>query len=154
MDLFIQICVAVIAVAFIILMYSVIQTMKVLKATLDEVRMTVGQLRTDVSQITVDVKEMIHNTNAMTLDVRGKLSALDVVFTTVNDIGQALHSFTGVVKQSAASVVSSIKAEDRPAAPAVLESSRDRQDSSHHIASAVIDGVSSSLRIWNKIKKI
>ncbi|MFF2090228.1 DUF948 domain-containing protein [Paenibacillus sp. NPDC058174] len=151
MDLFIQICVAVIAVAFIILMYSVIQTMKVLKATLDELRLTVGQLRTDVSQITVDVKEMIHNTNAMTLDVRGKLSALDVVFTTVNDIGQALHSFTGVIKQSAASVVSSIKADDRPAA---LESGRERQDTSHSLASAVIDGVSSSLRIWNKIKKI
>ncbi|MFX3634377.1 MAG: DUF948 domain-containing protein [Candidatus Pristimantibacillus sp.] len=150
MDLFIQISVVIIALAFVVLMYSIVQTMKVLKAAIDEIRLTVGQLRTDVSQITVDVKEAIHNTNAMTLDVRSKLSSLDVLFTTVNDIGQTIHTFTGAAKQSAASLVTSIKKDNRREV---------KQESSHKaaesgMASAIIDGVISSLRIWRKIKKI
>lgn len=150
MDLFIQVSVVIIALAFVILMYSIIQTMKVLKAAIDEIRLTVGQLRSDVSQITVDVKEAIHNTNAMTLDARAKLSSLDVLFTTVNDIGQTIHSFTGAAKQTAASLVTTIKKDNSRTAKD--ESCKKAADSG--MASAIIDGVISSLRIWRKIKKI
>lgn len=141
MDMLIQISIAVIAVAFVILLYSLVQTLKILRAGLDEMRLTISQLRTDVMQITVDVKEAVHNTNAMTLDVRTKLNSLDVLFTSVNDIGHTIHTFTGAAKESAASVVSSIKSSGKPV-----------RDNS--IISTILDGVISTIRIWNKLKKI
>lgn len=149
MSLFIQISIVIIAIAFVILMYSLVQTLKILKDALNEIRLTIGQLRTDVSQITVDVKEAIHNTNAMTLDVREKLSSLDVVFETVNDIGQTIHTFTRAAKESAVGLVTPKKDSDKDSI---------RNESSNHaiksgVGSAIIDGVVSSLRIWNKIKK-
>lgn len=142
MDILMQISIAVIAVAFLILLYSLIQTLKALRAGLDEMRQTIGTLRTEVTQISVEVKEAVHNTNAMTLDVREKLSSLDVLFASVNDIGHALHSFTGAARESAASVVASIKNESKkpPEEPGIV--------------STIYNGVISSIRVWNKLKKI
>jgi Uncharacterized protein containing a divergent version of the methyl-accepting chemotaxis-like domain len=146
MDLFIQIIIAVITVAFVILMFFLIQTIKALTATLDEVRSTVGELRTDVSQISGDVKEMIHHTNEMTLDVRTKLRSLDVVFATVHDIGQTLHSFTGVMKETAVSLAASVKSKQQ-------EIHDSRQPRSSKMTSAITDGIVSSVRIWRKLKQ-
>lgn len=142
MDMLIQISIAVIAFAFVILLYSLVQTLKILRAGLDEMRLTISQLRTDVTQIAVDVKEAVHNTNAMTLDVRTKLNSLDVLFTSVNDIGHAIHTFTGAAKESASSLVSSIK------------SGSGKPARENGIINTIYDGIVSSIRIWNKIKKI
>jgi len=144
MDTFIQVSIGVIAVAFVILMYSVIQTMKVLKGALDEMRLAINQVRTDVSHISVEMKEAIHHTNAMTLDVRTKLRSLDVVFTAVNDIGQTIQSVTGPVKEVAASLLPA--REKRNAA-------RSKSIDKSLIAGAIADGIISSMRIWKKIKK-
>jgi uncharacterized protein YoxC len=57
MELIIQISIAVIAVAFVVLLFFLIQAVKTLTGTLEETRMTIGQLRTEVTQISVDVKE-------------------------------------------------------------------------------------------------
>lgn len=142
MDIVIQISVAVIAVAFLVLLYSLVQTLKTLRGTLEETKETIGQLRTEVIQISVDVKEAIHNTNEMTRDVRTKLRSLDVLFTSVNDIGHAIHSFTGVARESAASLVSSIKRESNkpPKEPGML--------------SSIYDGIISTIRFYNKVKKV
>jgi len=148
MDTFIQVSIGVIAVAFVILIYSVVQTMKVLKAALDEMRLTIGQVRTDVSHITVEMKEAIRHTNAMTLDVRTKLNSLDVVFAAVNDIGQTIHSITGPVKEVAASILPA-REKRNVSADAARRANIDRS----RIAEAIADGVISSLRIWKKIKK-
>lgn len=142
MDMLIQVSIAVIAFAFVILLYSLVQTLKILRAGLDEMRLTISQLRTDVTQIAVDVKEAVHNTNAMTLDVRTKLNSLDVLFTSVNDIGHAIHTFTGAAKESASSLVSSIK------------SGSGKPARENGIINTIYDGIVSSIRIWNKIKKI
>lgn len=142
MELLMQISMAVIAMAFLVLLYSIIQTLKILRGALAEMQQTLSSLRTEVTQISIEVKEAVHHTNAMTLDVRTKLRSLDVLFASVNDLGHALHSFTGAAKESAASVVATIKGgEKKPARePGLL--------------STIYDGVISTIRIWNKVKKI
>lgn len=142
MDLIMQISIAVIAVAILVLLYSLIQTLKTLRGALDEMRQTVGSLRTEVTQISVEVKEAVHNTNKMTQDVRTKLSSLDVLFASVNDIGHALRSFTGMARESAASVVASIKNESKKPAE------------EPGIVSTLYNGVISTIRIWNRVKKV
>lgn len=137
-----QISIAVIAIALLILLYSLIQTLKILRAALDEMRQTIGSLRTEVAQISVEVKEAVHNTNAMTLDVRTKLSSLDALFASVNDLGHALHSFTGAAKESAASIAASIRGE------------RKKPAGDTGMLRMICDGVISTIKIWDKVKKI
>ncbi|MCA0756022.1 DUF948 domain-containing protein [Paenibacillus sp. N4] len=144
MDIIIQISVAVIAIAFVVLLYFLVQAVKTLTSTLEETRKTIGQLRAEVTQISVDVKEAVHNTNVMTQDVRSKLKSLDVIFTSVNDIGHAIHSFTGAAKESAASITAKLR-RDRIAPATAKEPS---------VLSVIYDGIISSVRIWNKVKKI
>ena len=149
MDLFIQIGMIIITIAFIILMYSIVQTLKVLKAAIEEMRLMIGQVRTDVSHISEDMKEAIHNTNEMTLDVRKKLSSLNILFATVNDIGQAVHSFTGIAKESAANLATTLKKDQRQ----TIQSDRVPEKQSDGISNAIIDTIISSLRIWKRVKK-
>ncbi len=136
----IQICIVIIAVAFVILTYALVQTLKSLRGTLEETKHAIGQLRTEVTQISADVKEAVHHTNAMTLDVRTKLSALDSVFASVSDIGHAIHSFTGAAKQTASSIAVSMK----------KESARPVKEPG--IVSMILDGIISGVKVWNKIK--
>ena len=151
MDLIIQVGIIVIAIAFIVLMYSIIQTIKVLKAAIEEMRLMLGQVREDVSHISGDMKEAIQNTNAMTLDVRKKLSSLNILFTTVNDIGQTLHTFTGIAKKSATKVATSMHS----SSPAASVSTNGKQQKKNdHVTSAIIDGLISTLRIVKKIKQV
>lgn len=146
MDIVIQISVAVIAIAFVVLLYFLVQAVKTLTGTLEETRKTIGQLRAEVTQISVDVKEAVHNTNAMTQDVRSKLKSLDVIFTSVNDIGHAIHAFTGAAKESAASITARLRKDRRVPAPAAVKEPG--------VLSVIYDGIISSVRIWNKVKKI
>jgi len=144
MDYLIQTGIIVIAIAGIILMYAIVQTLKVLKGAIEELRLMIGQVRTDVSHISEDMKEAIHNTNAMTLDVREKLSSLNVIFSIVNDVGQAVHSFTDVAKHSASQLAATMEDSHRP--------SSQESHSTAKVSSAVIDGIISALRIWKKLR--
>lgn len=170
MDLLIQIGLIIIAIAFIILMYSIIQTMKVLKAAIEEMRLMITQVRTDVSHISGDMKEAIQNTNAMTLDIRTKLNSLNILFTTVNDIGQTLHAFTGVAKASATKVAATMQrartggisndsttdstSGSTSGSTSDSTSGSNSQNNRSDVTSAIIDGVISTLRIVKKIKRI
>ena len=168
MELLIQIGIVIVAIAFIILMYSIVQTMKVLKSAIEEMRLMIGEVRSDVSRISDDMKETIHNTNEMTVDIRHKLSSLNIVFAAVNDIGQAIQSFTGIAKSSAAQLAAAVEQKQNQRQHQNRQnnqnSSLDRQnhakndrqeeDMQPHISSVIIDGVISSLRIWKKIKRV
>ncbi len=149
MELVIQICIAVIAVAFVVLMYFLIQAVKTLTGTLEETRKTIGQLRTEVTQISVDVKEAVHHTSAMTQDVRTKLKSLDSVFSSVNDIGHAVQAFTGAAKESAASISAKLRKTSKPAIQNVTVT----PEPPPQTLSAIYDGIVSSIRIWRKLKK-
>jgi|GEM_PF-1350115 len=150
MDIFIQVSIGIIAIAFVILIFSIIQTINVLKSTLEELRLSIGQLRVDVSQITVDMKEAIHHTNAMTLDVRTKLNSLDTVFAAANDMGTAMRSITAPVKEAAAGLLPS---NNKKRLRAVKAKREKPEADTNRIASAVIDGLLSSIRIWNKMRR-
>ncbi|MFD0716030.1 DUF948 domain-containing protein [Paenibacillus sp. GCM10027626] len=151
MDLFIQAGMIVIAIAVFILMYAIWQTMKVLRAAIEEMRLMIGQVRTDISTISEDMKEAIHNTNAMTMDIRKKLNSLNVVFTVVNDIGQAVHAFTDAAKHSAKQLAASMEQKHRQSAHSEDDQAVKPKDG---ISVAIIDAVISSLRIWKKINRL
>ncbi|MFD2115620.1 DUF948 domain-containing protein [Paenibacillus yanchengensis] len=143
MELFMQIGIVIIAIGSIILIYSIVQTMKVLRAAIEEMQLMIGQVRVDVSHISDDIKKAVHNTNEMTIDVKSKLSSLDSVFDAANDIGQTVQAFTGIAKQSATQLAVTIEEQQHPV-----------KQSEKQLTSAIVDGVMSTLRIWKKVKGI
>lgn len=105
----VQISAIIAAVAFVFLVFYLIQTLKSLKNSLDEITLTMGQMKDEVTQISSEVQDVILNTNEMAIDVRVKLSKLNHLFSSVNDIGQVIHELTSSVKQSATSLISAVK---------------------------------------------
>ena len=105
----VQISAIIAAVAFVFLVFYLIQTLKSLKNSLDEITLTMGQMKNEVTQISSEVQDVILNTNEMAIDVRVKLSKLNHLFSSVNDVGQVIHELTSSVKQSATSLISAVK---------------------------------------------
>ncbi|KQX54663.1 MULTISPECIES: DUF948 domain-containing protein [unclassified Paenibacillus] len=105
----VQISAIIAAVAFVFLVFYLIQTLKSLKTSLDEITLTMGQMKNEVTQISSEVQDVILNTNEMAIDVRVKLSKLNHLFSSVNDVGQVIHELTSSVKQSATSLISAVK---------------------------------------------
>lgn len=105
----VQISAIIAAIAFVFLVFYLIQTLKSLRNSLDEITLTMVQMKNEVTQISSEVQDVILNTNEMAIDVRVKLSKLNHLFSSVNDVGQVIHELTSSVKQSAASLISAVK---------------------------------------------
>jgi len=105
----VQISAIIAAVAFVFLVFYLIQTLKSLKNSLDEITLTMGQMKNEVTQISSEVQDVILNTNEVAIDVRVKLSKLNHLFSSVYDVGQVIHELTSSVKQSATSLISAVK---------------------------------------------
>lgn len=97
------------AVAFVVLVYYLVETLKSLKQSLDEMRGVMTEVKADISTIAVEVKDVVHQTNQMTSNVRTKLNALDSLFDSVNDIGQIARELSQTVKQTAVTAIRSFK---------------------------------------------
>jgi uncharacterized protein YoxC len=137
-----QISVCVVAVAFVFLVFYLIQTLKSLKHSLDEITSTMGQMKNEVTEISSDVKDVILNTNEVAIDMRMKLSTLNHLFGTVQDVGQVLHELSSSVKQSASSLIASVKPTETSAKTSPLNGK----------LKAILQGATMTLEIWDKIK--
>ncbi|MDD9271012.1 DUF948 domain-containing protein [Paenibacillus sp. GCM10023248] len=138
----VQISAAIAAVAFVFLVFYLIQTLKSLKLSLDQITLTMGQMKEEVSQISSEVQDVILNTNEMAVDVRGKLAKLNHLFSSVNDIGQVIHELTSSVKQSATGLIDAVKQTRLPTETPAL--SRKWQ--------TIWQGAQVSLEMWKKLK--
>jgi uncharacterized protein YoxC len=137
-----QISVCVVAVAFVFLVFYLIQTLKSLKHSLDEITSTMGQMKNEVTEISSDVKDVILNTNEVAIDMRMKLSTLNHLFGTVQDVGQVLHELSSSVKQSASSLIASVKPTETSAKTSPLNGK----------LKAILQGATMTLEVWDKIK--
>ena len=105
----VQISAIIAAIAFVFLVFYLIQTLKSLKHSLDEITSTMGQMKNEVAEITSEVKDVLLNTNEMAIDVRVKLAKLNNLFSSVSDVGQVMHELTSSVRQSASGFISAVK---------------------------------------------
>ncbi|TXK74799.1 DUF948 domain-containing protein [Paenibacillus sp. N3.4] len=138
----VQISAVIAAVAFVFLVFYLIQTLKSLKLSLDEITSTMGQMKNEVTQISSEVQDVILNTNEMAIDVRAKLSKLNHLFSSVNDVGQVIHELTTSVKQTATGFIAAVKQTSIHKEEAQLSSKWN----------TILNGVAISLDMWQKIK--
>ncbi|BFT68945.1 DUF948 domain-containing protein [Paenibacillus anseongense] len=130
------------AIAFVFLVFYLIQTLKSLKLSLDQITLTMGQMKDEVTQISSEVQDVILNTNEMAIDVRAKLAKLNHLFSSVNDVGQVVHELTSSMKQSATGFIDAVKQTRLPKDTPSL--SRRWQ--------TILQGAAVSVEMWKKFK--
>ncbi|MFK7696286.1 DUF948 domain-containing protein [Paenibacillus sp. HJGM_3] len=137
-----QISLIIVALAFGVLVYYLVQTLKSLRGSLDEIRETMAGMKGELAQVSTEVKDVLHNTNQMAVDVRTKLQDLEPLFRSVNDVGTMIHELTRTVKESASSVATVIQDGRRralTAAPGKVQK--------------VMSGIPVAIDLWNSFRQ-
>lgn len=141
----IELSIAAIAVAFVCLVVYVITTIKSLRQTLEHVNETLVCAKTHIDELGGEGRRIIHQANALSLDVQGKLETLDPLFLTVAHVGEALERKTASFVQSAEPSI--------PASKNVNNLSPDEESKSIHTLSDILEWIVLGMTLWQKIKK-
>lgn len=137
-----QISVAVIAIAFAALVVFLIRTLNTVQEALKETNQTIAEVQRDLNDVSGEVKGLIRNTNQITMDLRQKMRALDSLFGTVENVGDALEGVTAVVRRAS----TRFTANTNQTLTEVKEKAPDKK------VYNIMNWVSSAYDIWNRIK--
>lgn len=99
MDIIISISVALIAVAFVVLVYFLSRALKSLQLTLDNVAVTLDSLEKQLDGVTRETTDLLHKTNKIAEDVQKKADSLNTVFSAVQDFGQSVQKVNHSVRK-------------------------------------------------------
>ncbi|MDF2959874.1 MAG: hypothetical protein K0S39_1609 [Paenibacillus sp.] len=105
----IEISVAVIAVAFVVLVAFLIVTLRSMSALLVQTNTTIQDLRYEIKGIAKEASDVLRHTNAVTADVLNKLHSLEPTFDSMKQVGEAVEEITSSVKHASVSVARTIK---------------------------------------------
>jgi uncharacterized protein YoxC len=136
-----EISLAVVALAFVVLVFYLVQTLKTLNGSLDEIRGTMVQMKGELTQVSSEVKDVLYHTNQMAVDVRAKLQDLDPLFNSVNDVGKVVNDLTSTVRHSAEAVTSIID-----------KGNRKVQTANPSKISAIMNSIPVVIDIWRSLK--
>lgn len=104
-----QISVFIIAIAFAVLVFFLIKTLKAATQSLDKVTHTLQDVQKTIDELSYEVKQTIRNTNDITVDVQHKMRQIDPVMNTVRNLGEALSEVSYAVKEVSSGVVSKFR---------------------------------------------
>ncbi|MED3552941.1 DUF948 domain-containing protein [Cytobacillus praedii] len=104
MQIILYLSIAVIAIAFLILVIYLSKTLKSLQVTLDSVSKTLVGLEKQLDGVTRETTELLHKTNALAEDIQHKSENLNSVVVAVKDVGDTVRSFNGSIQKVTASV--------------------------------------------------
>lgn len=141
MDMIWQISVAVVALAFVVLVFFLVRTLATLQKSLTEINHTLTEVREDLNGVSTEVKGLIRNTNQITLDLRTKMKSLDSVFDTVDNVGATLEVVTSTVRNASTRYLAGVNRNMNR-----VEETGDKK------AYKIINTVSSIYDIWQRIK--
>lgn len=88
----VYISVAVLAVAFAVLVYYVSRTLKSAERTLNHVASTMEGLEKQLNGITSETAELLHRTNHLADEVGKKTQSFNTFFDSVKDVGESIQS--------------------------------------------------------------
>lgn len=89
----------VIALAFCILVFYLITTLKNANRSLHQLQVTVSNLEQQVEGLGKESVKLVQTANQITEDVHTKMQTLDHLFKSVSDVGEAIQEVTSSVKQ-------------------------------------------------------
>lgn len=98
MNIVISISVAIVAIAFAVLVVFLIKVLSSAKDSLDNVSATLKDVQKTMEELTYEVKQTIRNVNDITGDVEHKLKQVDPVVDSVKNLGVVLSEITETLK--------------------------------------------------------
>lgn len=98
MEIILYLSVALIAIAFLILVIFVAKTLKSLQETLSSVSNTLTGLERQLDGVTKETTELLHKTNALADDIQEKSQNLNSVVSAVKNVGTTVNKFNGTLK--------------------------------------------------------
>ncbi|QQZ10581.1 DUF948 domain-containing protein [Heyndrickxia vini] len=99
MIIILYLSVALIAVAFLILVISVSKTLNSVKETLNQVSKTMEGIEGQMQGITGETTMLLHKTNALAEDIQQKSEKLNTVVYAVQDVGTTIKSLNESVRR-------------------------------------------------------
>lgn len=101
----IELSVALVAVAFAVLVFFLIKTLKSAKDSLDNVSQTLKEVQKTIDELTYEVKTTVRHANDITADVQNKIQKIDPVIDSVKNLGDVMSELTLTVKQVSVTVI-------------------------------------------------
>ena len=95
--LILYLSVALIAIAFLILVIYLSKTLKSLQGTLDNVATTLSGLE-QLDGVTKETTILLHKTNELASDIQDKSESLNSVVDAVKDVGESVRKFNGSIQ--------------------------------------------------------
>ncbi|WP_025690006.1 DUF948 domain-containing protein [Paenibacillus zanthoxyli] len=164
----ISLSVALIAVAFAVLVFFLIKTLNSAKASLDKVSQTLQEVQKTVDELTYEVKATVRHANKITADVQGKIEKIDPIMDSVQNLGEVLSELTMTVKQVSVTVIEKFrknrelkeKAELVAVNSAKVTPAEERTVNSYNAVNskkgrldAVLKGVDVAAGLWQRYRK-
>lgn len=109
MQIILYVSVAVIAVAFFILVIYLSKTLKSLQVTLDSVSKTLSGLERQLDGVTKETTDLLHKTNSLAKDIQQKSESLNSVVIAVKEVGDSVRNFNGSIQKITSSVNTQIE---------------------------------------------
>ena len=98
MEIILYLSVALVAIAFLVLVIYLAKTLKSLQETLGSVSKTLAGLERQLDGVTQETTELLQKTNALADDIQEKSKSLNSVVTAVKDVGATVNKFNGSLK--------------------------------------------------------
>ncbi|MFJ7638211.1 DUF948 domain-containing protein [Peribacillus sp. NPDC097264] len=97
--MYIKLSVASVSGAVVYLIYNLNKTLRKGMGTLEETNKTLEEVRKAVHGLTDESKQLIHTANQITVDVKGKMSNVDPLLESAQDVGEMIHNVTSTIKE-------------------------------------------------------
>lgn len=101
----IELSIALVAVAFAVLVFFLIKTLQSAKDSLDKVSQTLQEVQKTIDELTYEVKTTVRHANDITADVQGKIQKIDPIVDSVKNLGDVMNELTLTVKQVSVTVI-------------------------------------------------
>lgn len=98
MEIILYLAVALIAIAFLVLVIYLSKTLKSLQETLSSVSKTLIGLEKQLDGVTQETTALLQKTNALADDIQDKSKSLNSVVIAVKDVGSTVTKFNGTLK--------------------------------------------------------
>lgn len=105
-----ELSVALIAVAFAVLVVFLIKTLKAAEKSLDKTTQTLQEVQKTIDELSYEVKNVVRQVNGITGDLQHKMEQIDPALETVKNVGEVLNEVTLAAKQVSTALIDRIKA--------------------------------------------
>lgn len=109
LQIILYLSIAVIAIAFFILVIFLSKTLKSLQVTLDSVSKTLIGLEGQLEGVTRETTALLEKTNALAEDIQHKSEGLNSVVDAVKEVGDSVRGFNGSIQKIVSSVNSQLE---------------------------------------------